>query len=120
MHPFAEAHFFFIKARVVMLLGKLDRIMVRMIGLQHDLAGRFAASGASGHLCEQLKRALGSAKVGESQCVVCSHHAHQRHAMNVMSFGDHLCADEKIDLSSMKLVEHSLKVVSIMHGIAIK
>ena len=40
--------------------------------------------------------------------------------MNIMPLGDHLRADQKIDLSRMKLVQHSLKVVAIAHGIAIK
>ena len=103
-----------------MLLRKLDRVMIRMISLQDNFARRFAASCASGNLRQQLKRALGGAKIRKSQRIIRSHNADQSYPVNIMPLSDHLCSDKKIYFSGMELVEHALKVMPIAHRIAVK
>ncbi len=103
-----------------MLLGKLDRVMVRMIGLQHDFARSFTTPGSTGYLRQQLKRTLGSAEIGEAQRIVRADHAHHRHSMHVMTFGDHLRADQQIDFAGMELIEHAFKIMARAHGITIQ
>ena len=77
----------------------LHGVMILKIGLQHDFAGSLAATGASGDLGEQLERAFGGAEIGKAERDVGSDHAHQRHAVNVVAFGDHLRADEEIEFA---------------------
>ena len=59
----------------------------------------FAAAGAPGDLREQLKRPLGGAEIGEPETDVGGDDADERHPRKVVSFGDHLGADEHVDLA---------------------
>src|SRR5437763_1498648 len=113
MHPFTEAHFFFIKAKVIVLLGKLNGVVLGMKCLEYDLAGCFSASGAACHLGQQLECALSGAEVREAQCKVGADHPHQCDSMNVMALGNHLRPHQEVDLAGMELVEHALKVVAV-------
>src|SRR5579872_1485902 len=92
VHPAAEAHFFFVEADKVMLGRKLDRVVVRVERLQNHLARGVAAPGASRDLRKQLKGAFGSAKVRESQRIVCADYTDHSDTVNVMPLGDHLRA----------------------------
>ena len=66
----------------------------------HDrLARLLAAAGAAGHLREQLKRPLGRAEVGHAEADVGRDDADQRHARKVVALGNHLRADQDVDLA---------------------
>ena len=58
--------------------------------------GSVAAPGASGHLGEKLKRALGGPEVGHAEADVRRDDAHERDVRDVVSLGDHLRSDEDI------------------------
>ena len=75
MHPTAKAKLFFIETNKIMLGGKLHRVVIRKICLQHYLTRCVAASGASRDLCQQLEGPLGGAEIGHTQSHVGSHHA---------------------------------------------
>ena len=62
-----------------------------------SLAGR--ASGAARDLGQQLKGALGGAKVGDVQADVGADHAHQRHRRQVEALRHHLRADQHVGLA---------------------
>ena len=51
--------------------------------------------------------------------MIAAHHAHQRHAVNVVPLGDHLRADQQIDLARVQPREQMLQVVPPAHGVAI-
>jgi hypothetical protein len=54
--------------------GVHQRVVARMSGLDHHPSSLRSPTGAPRHLCQQLKRALGGAKVGEIQPGVGIHH----------------------------------------------
>src|SRR5579862_7194737 len=118
MHPAPELQLFFVEANEVVAGGILDGVVVLKISLQDDLAGSLAASGASGDLGEELKGALGSAKIWESERDIGSDHADQRHAVNVVAFGDHLGADEKVEFAFVQAVQGAFEIFVAADGVA--
>ena len=78
---------------------------------------QLAASGAAGDLRQQLERALGGAEVGEAEPDVGGDHADERDARKVVPLGDHLRADEDVDLpaanrDSSAAIAPRLRIVS--------
>ncbi len=103
VHPSPEAQLLFRKAVVVMPRRKLHRVVIRKVRLQHHLAEHLTAPGSPGHLGQQLKRPLGGAKIRQPQRRIRAHHPHQRHAMHVVSLGDHLRPHQQVDLARLEL-----------------
>src|SRR5207248_7658105 len=112
VHPAPVAHFFFIEGLIIMLLGKLDCVMVLKKGLQNDFSRNLSSSGAARHLRQKLKGAFGGAKIWKSESKVRSYNTHQGHSVNVVPFGNHLCAHQQVDLACMKLIQGTLKIVA--------
>ena len=77
----------------------LHGVVIGKISLQNDFARRLPAPGSARHLGKKLERALGGAEVGQPQRDVGADHAHQRHAVDVVSLGDHLRADQQIEFA---------------------
>ena len=90
-----------------------------MIRLHQHAAGKLSAAGAAGDLRQQLEDALGGAEVGQPESGVRAHHADQRDAVDVVALGDHLRADEKIDLACVEPGEQALHLVAPAHGVAV-
>src|SRR5947199_4331574 len=63
----AKFQFLFDVARKIVMARKLDRGRKGCVALHENFSRRLAAPGASGHLREQLKRALACAKVRKVQ-----------------------------------------------------
>ena len=79
-----------------------------------------AAPRSSGYLREQLERPLGGAKVRHAQRHVRSDHADQRYAVDVVSLGDHLRANEYIEFAFIQRIQRALEIFLPAHGVAIK
>ena len=79
--------------------------MERGVGLDEHLAGHVAAPRAPGHLRQQLERALRGAEVRHLQAQVGVDHADQGHVRKVEALGDHLRADQNIDVAAPELAE---------------
>src|SRR3984893_14035914 len=84
----AVANLFVIKARIVLGAGVVHRVKVRMITLNQDATWSISPTGAAGHLRDQLKGALGGAKVRQLQTRIHRNHAHQRHVRKIVSLGE--------------------------------
>src|SRR5207244_11631069 len=89
-----------------MLSGQKDAGLLRIEGLHEHPAATRPATGASGHLRQQLKRPLRRAKVGNVQPNVRVHHADQNDVWKIQSFGDNLCADQEVDEYSTDSIEY--------------
>ena len=76
-----------------------DAVVVGIQRLDDRLARELAAAGAAGDLRQQLERPLGRAEVGQAEPDVGRDHADQRHAREVVPLGDHLRADQDVDLA---------------------
>ena len=86
----------------VVIVGRRqgDARMLRLERLhQHPPAARPAARPAR-HLGEQLERPLGGAEVGHVQADVRVDDADQRHVGEVQPLGDHLRAEQDVDLAA--------------------
>src|SRR5262249_29051691 len=83
-------------------------------------AALFAAAGAAGDLCQQLKRAFRRAKVGEAEADVGRHDADERHARKVVPFGDHLRPDEHVDLAVAEAREQQVERALAANGVAVE
>ena len=103
-----------------MLGGVLDRVVIWEISLQDYFAGGLASSGASGNLGQQLECALGGAEIREAQGSIRSHHSYQRHAVDVVSFGDHLRAHQHVKFAFIERIQCALKVLAPAYRIAIQ
>src|SRR5579862_125856 len=120
VHPAAELQFLFVEADEVVLRGVLNRVVILKISLQNHFAGGLAASGASSNLREQLEGALGGAEVGQTEGDVGADNPDQRHAVNVMTFGDHLGADENVEFAFVQSTERAFEVLVGADGVAIE
>jgi len=120
VHPAAVLQLFLIEAAVVMCRGKLYGVMLGEVRLQDDLSGSIATTRASCNLSQELEGALGSAKVWEAQSGIGTNNPYQRDTVNIVSFSDHLSADEQVDLAGMQAIKDALEVLAPAHCIAIK
>jgi hypothetical protein len=120
VHPAAELKFFVVEAGEIVAGGELHGIVVGRKSLQNNFAGRLAATSATGNLREQLKRALGGAKIGKAERGVGSDDSNEGDTVNVMTFGDHLRADEDIEFALIERVESAFEIFASAHGIAIE
>src|SRR5262245_42420409 len=101
----AEFQFLFVKADEVMTARKLNRGMKRRECLHNDFAFDVPAPGASGDLRQQLKRSFSRPEVRLMQCEVGVNDSDQSHVWKVQAFGDHLRADQDVDLAGAKIAE---------------
>src|SRR5215468_184729 len=76
VHPAAEAQFFVIKSGEIMLRCVSHSVVIGKVGLQNDFSWLLSASSSPGDLREQLKGALGGAKIRKSQRGVSANHSH--------------------------------------------
>ena len=79
-----------IKADVILVCRVADRIVFRLIGLDHDIPGLCPPACAAGRLCEQLEGSLRSPVIISVQGQVRHEDPHQGHAGEIVSFDDHL------------------------------
>ena len=98
-HRLPELQLALVERRVVLPAGELDAVVIGIERLDDRLARLLAAAGAAGHLRQQLKRPLGGAEVGHAEADVGRDDADQRHARKIVPLGDHLRADEHVDLA---------------------
>src|SRR4029077_7281261 len=103
-----------------MLRSILHGVVLRKISLQHYFAWDFSAASAPCHLSKQLKRTLGGAEIRKPESHVGSHHADQSYAVNVMTFGDHLCAHEQIQFACVQRVQHTFEIGMAADSVAIE
>ena len=73
--------------------------MIRIERLDDRLARPLAAAGPADDLRQQLKRPLRRAEVRQAQANVSRDDADERHARKVVALGDHLRADQHVDLA---------------------
>ena len=83
------------------------------------MPGQIASSRAARDLRQQLKHSLRRAKVRQAQREVRAHYAHQRDAMNVVALGDHLRADQQVDLAGVQPREQPLHIAAAADRVAI-
>ena len=119
MHPLAVLHLLFHKASEVMLGRALDGIVLRVVALDQDVAGQVSASGAAGDLGEQLEDAFRGAEVRQPKSMVRSHHTDEGDAVDVVALGDHLRADQEIDLPAVQPRQQVLHIETVADGIAV-
>src|SRR5215213_124576 len=87
------------EALVVLRARVAERVVLGVVSLNQNAAGKAAASGASGDLSYELKCPLGRAEVRERESRVYGDDADQRHVREVVALCDHLRADEHVELS---------------------
>ncbi len=106
MQALAQFDFLFVEAEVIVLAGELNRFLVRRESLDDDLAFDVATTRTAGNLHKELEGAFAGAKVGHVEGHVGVDDADERDVGEVQTFGDHLRADEDIDLAHAKVAEN--------------
>ena len=119
MHPAAVFQFALDEGFVVVGGGGEDGVVVGVVGLDDDAAGKISAAGAAGDLGHELEDAFGGAEVGHGEGVIAADDADERDAVDIVSFGDHLGADEEIDFAGVEAGEEALQVVAAADGVAV-
>ena len=84
---------------IVLPARELDAVVIRIERLDDRFARLLAAAGAAGHLRQQLERPLGRAEIGQAEADVGRDDADERDARKIVPLGDHLRADEHVDLA---------------------
>jgi hypothetical protein len=102
---------FGVEAFVVVLGGEAHCWVIGLVGLQDDFAGCVGAACAAGDLGEQLEGSFGCAEVWKGEALIGKCDADERHCGDVVSFGDHLCAHQHVDLAAPQAIENRLDTV---------
>jgi len=89
----------------VVVTGELDGGTVWSGSLDDDFAGQVAATGAAGDLGEELEGALAGAEVGGVEGEVGIEDSDEGDVREVESLGDHLGAEEDINLLGAEVAE---------------
>ena len=76
----------------------MDAVVIRIDRLDDRYAPPLAAPRAASDLGQQLERPLGRAEVGQAEPHVRRDDADECHAREVVALGDHLRADEHVEL----------------------
>ena len=71
--------------------------MLGLMGLQIAEAAAGLAAGAADHLMQQLKGALGGARIAVAEAEIGVDHADQIEHRKMMALGDHLRADDDVE-----------------------
>src|SRR5258708_18145365 len=72
-----------------------------------------------GYLGQQLKCPLPGPKVGDMQCQVGINDSHERNVWEMKALGDHLCADQDVNLPSAEIPEDAPEIVLALERIRI-
>ncbi|NOT27445.1 MAG: hypothetical protein HOP16_15245 [Acidobacteria bacterium] len=104
-HPAPVVDLFLEERRIVLTTSDFDAVVVRIQGLDDGLARLLSSTSASRNLCQQLKGPLRGSKICEAQPHVRGNHPHERHAREIVTLGNHLRADDDVDLAGGKLRE---------------
>jgi hypothetical protein len=89
------------------------------VGLHDDAARELAAASASGDLRDELEGALRGAEIRQVERAVGVDDADQRDAREVEALGDHLRADQHVDLAAPEGLERVLVVLAPPHRVRI-
>lgn len=92
--------------RIITANDGLQDGVVWFPGLNEYFSWALASSGASGDLCEQLKRPFAASEIGKAERLVSRKDADEGDHGKIVSFGHHLGADEHIELSSTEVIEN--------------
>jgi len=88
--------------------------------LEYDFSRSLPAPGSAFHLGQQLKRALGCAKVREAQRHIGAHNTDERDSVNVVALGDHLRAHQQVEFAFVESVEGAFEIFAAAHRVAIE
>ena len=83
------------KGRVTLGDQQLQQRVLRVTGLDQHFTGAFMATGATGHLHDQLGHALTGAEVGAEQAVIGVEDADQCDVRKMVTLGKHLRAQQQ-------------------------
>ena len=103
-----------------MFPDKLKHIVVRVIGLDNHLAGNFPSSRPSCDLSQQLEGSFARSEIRYIQGQISMCHADQSDVRKIMSFGNHLCADEDVDFSRVHVPVHGGERVASSGGVSVE
>jgi len=77
------------------------------------------AAGAAGDLADELEGAFCGAEVGDGHGEVGVEDADELDVGEVEAFGDHLGADEEVEVSVAEVIEGLLVVGGVVHGVGV-
>ena len=117
---FSKFHFFAEEAFVILVGCETNGIVVGIQCLDNNVAGSCAPAGATGGLGEKLKGTLGGAVIGNAESDVGQHNANQGYVWDVMTFGNHLGADQDVDFTGTKRIKNILESALRAGAIAVE
>jgi hypothetical protein len=116
----ADIEFLGDEAVEVVVSCELDGGAVRGGGLDDDFSGHRSAAGAAGDLGEELEGAFAGAEVGGVEGEVGVEDADEGDVGEVESFGDHLGAEENVDLFGAEVAEGVAEGVFSAGGVGVE
>jgi len=108
-----------VEAFVVVLNNRLNGVMIGEEGLDDDPPEGVCSASATRNLGQELKRSLGCSKVWHVEPDIGGDYANQSNAREVVSFGNHLRADQDIHLARLERGQHTLYVAPLSGGVPI-
>ena len=108
-----------IHGREVVGFHVMEGGVVRLVGLYHHFAGYLFASRASAHLRQQLESPFERAEIREGEQCVGVEDAHHANAVEIKTFGHHLCAHEDVGFVLLKVRDYLLVAVFGAGGVEV-
>ncbi len=105
-------------AKVLTAQRDVER-MIGILGLDQHFPLRLAATGASGDLGEQRIEAFGRPEVRAVEHAVRVEHANQREVRKVVALGEHLGADQDVDVARANALAHLVPGVLAARAVAV-
>ena len=116
---FSEVELLVSVAEEVVVAGELDGGRVRGEGLDDDFALELTTASPAGDLGQQLEGALTGAEIGNMQAEVGIQYADQSDVGEMQALGNHLGANDDIDLALAELSQGVAQGVLAAHGVRI-
>src|SRR6187401_1764192 len=103
----------------IVVPGKLDGRAEGRKRLHENFTRGVSPAGAAGNLREELKRPLARPEIRQMEREISVDNSDERDVRKVQAFGDHLRADQNIDLAAAKGAQSVAERVLPRHGIGI-
>ncbi len=115
----AMTNLFIVEGAKILCARMLQRVVMRVIGLNQHAARQITATRAPGDLSYQLKGSFGGTEIRQGQTGIDGDDAHESHVVKVVSFRQHLRADQQVDFAFAEIKQVLFKFVAARFRVAI-
>ena len=115
----SQGEFLLIEGEVILGEGRLDAVVLRIIGLDHRLSWQGTSARSSRHLGQEGKGALPCPKVREVEANICQDNTDEGDVGIVVPLGNHLGSEQDVQRSSLESAEEQMMGLTAHRGVPV-